>query len=116
MRSSPFSRSEFNNPSDPLLKVPDRSKELMTTFAQAAHGHKRDDVIVAAVNLLVNCIRQGNATATAAGGQYDEVVGRAKAFLMECYSPVGSRRNVFASRQDVIVPPDAVLKPFGRST
>jgi hypothetical protein len=60
-------------------------------------------VIGAAVNLLVNAIRQNVETRSGAERVFDELFGRAKNILLEQhYDPVtGKRRNIFPFTQHV---------------
>jgi len=95
------------NPKDPLSKediAPSNGRELFTQLSQVAHGFSAADVQSAAVNLLVNVVRQNHDTRYAAERAFDEIVGGAKNLLLEKhYDMVGKRRNIFPFDQ-VIVP------------
>lgn len=93
-----------HNPKDPMNKSgPDRERELFQMLGKVASGFDGDVVVGAAMNLLVNAIRQRCATRTEAERMFDELAGRSKNLLLEQhYDPVSNkRRNVFPFTQVV---------------
>jgi len=95
----------YVNPKDPLPKAgPDQQKEVFNLMAKAAHGFSSEDVMGAAVNLLVNALRQAHARRMTAEARYDEVTARAKELLMSHYDAMGQRRNIFPFHQHIVVP------------
>lgn len=93
-----------HNPKDPMSKSgPDRERELFQMIGKVATGFDGDVVVGAAINLLVNAVRQTCPTRQAAEKQFDDLVGKAKNLLLEQhYDPVSSkRRNVFPFTQVV---------------
>lgn len=93
------------NRNDPLHKpttAPLPARELFDRFSAVANGFGTSDVATAAVNLLVNVIRQQHASRSAAEKSFDEMLGRAKNVLLEQhYDLTGKRRNVFPFHQIV---------------
>lgn len=94
----------LNNPKDPLHKSPDAEKHLFTVLARAASGFTNDQVVGAAVNLLVNAIRQNNASRAAAMGASDKVHALMRQVIDAHYDAMGKRRNVFPFHQIIEVP------------
>lgn len=87
---------------DPLLKAStDNTRELFTRFAQQSHGFATEDVIGAAINLLVNGIRQTYPTRDKAEKQYDELMGRTKSVLLNHYDHSGRKQGVFPFTQTI---------------
>jgi hypothetical protein len=88
---------------DPLLDgalVPDRSRELFKAFCACATGCAQEDVLAAAINLLLNGIRQSCATQLEAAMVFDELSAKAKHLLLEAhYHGDGTRRNIFPFTQ-----------------
>lgn len=90
------------NEKDPLLKASaDNTRELFTRFAQQSHGFATEDVIGAAINLLVNSIRQTYSTREKAEKHYDELMGRTKSILLDHYDHVGRKNGVFPFTQTI---------------
>jgi hypothetical protein len=96
-------------PADPLHSdrvVPDRARELFGALSQCANGFSSDEVANAAINLLLNSIRQSHATQNGAARAFDEMAGRAKHLLLEAhYHGDGKRRNIFPYTQHLDVCP-----------
>ena len=64
-----------DNPKDPLKKTgPEAEQELLRRFGQMSSGFPNDVVIGAAINLLVNAVRQTYPTQQAASSRYDELL------------------------------------------
>lgn len=92
-----------NNPNDPLLKVDDRERELFMQMTKVAASFPIELVIGAALNLVVNAVRQGHAAQRSALDSYDSVASRGREVLAGHYDAVGKRRNVFPFHQRVEV-------------
>src|SRR6266566_1982183 len=93
-----------HNTKDPMRHInADQERVLFEAFNKASAGHDYAQVAGAAMNLLVNTIRQSCATRQQAERAFDELVGRSKNLLMERhYDPVSNkRRNVFPHTQVV---------------
>jgi hypothetical protein len=89
------------NPKDPLGQTPER--QLFELLSKVASGHDSKVVVGAAMNLLVNAVRQNHGTRQRAEHAFDELVGRTKNMLLEQhYDPVtNKRRNIFPFTQRV---------------
>ena len=71
----------------------DERAELTRAFAKLANGHKRDAVINASGNLVINAIRQNHTTFEEAEKEFDYLVERMRAALKENhYNESGNRR------------------------
>lgn len=94
----------LRNPKDPLHAGPEAAKELFRRFGALAHGFPADAVMDAALNILINAIRGGQATRAGAEKVFDELAGRSKHVLLERhYDNLGKRRNIFPFDQHVNV-------------
>lgn len=93
----------LRNNKDPLRKSgPDQQLELFRKFAAVAHGFGVDDVLGAAINMLVNGTRQAHADRSHAEAAFNERVGKAKQMLLDHYDSVtGKRRNIFPFTQHI---------------
>lgn len=92
------------NKHDPLaLRSSDNGRELFKQFSAMANGFTNADVLNAAINLVVNCIRQSQATRMGAMSRSDQIAAQVKQALDGCYDNAGNRRNVFAFDQNVNV-------------
>lgn len=81
-------------------------KELFEKFSQCAEGFSVENAMDAAINVLLNAIRQTYSTRDKAAKAFDEKMGRAKHLLLEKhYHGDGSRRNIFPFEQRIEVPP-----------
>lgn len=78
-----------------LLATPDNQRELFRRMSRAADGFSTEDVIGAAVNVLLNAIRQSQPTRTKAERRFDELFGRSKAVLLDHYDTLGRKRGIF---------------------
>jgi hypothetical protein len=90
------------NAQDPLRQRPDQERELFDRFSKAAVSFSADFVIGAALNLVLNAIRQVYPSRESAHKALDEKFGIMKGLLDRHYDPVtGKRRNVFPFTQVV---------------
>jgi acyl carrier protein phosphodiesterase len=91
----------LRNTKDPLRKSgPEAEQELFRALGRACNDFPRDVVLGAAMNLIVNAIRQEHAGRNAACNAFDEVMARTKAVLLDKhYDEMGKRRNVFPFHQ-----------------
>lgn len=80
--------------------------ELFAAVARQCAGHPLEHALSAAINLMVNAIREGVADRKDAEERIDELFGKAKTLLLDQhYDPVtGKRRNVFPFTQTMEVP------------
>jgi hypothetical protein len=86
--------------------VPDRPRELFAQLSKVCHGFSSEEVAAAAINLMINAIRQTNEMQSGAARSFDELAGRAKHLLLEQhYSGDGKRRNVFPHTQTLEIGP-----------
>lgn len=95
------------NPNDPLTKVgAEGQQELFQSLVSSSAGHPKDDVINAAVNLLINAVRQHCSTRAVAEKTFDEIVGRAKSLLLDAHydAATNKRRNIFPFHQVIEMP------------
>jgi hypothetical protein len=91
---------------DPLLNLIDQERLLFEAFKQAAIDRDYDVVVGAAINVIVNAIRQAEPTRTDAEAHWNEMVGRGKTLLLDHHydSVTGKRRNVFPYTQTIHMP------------
>ena len=90
---------------DPLQQTTDAGRTLFHKVCDAANGFPEDAVFNAAVNLMLNVIRQRHPTRAGAEKEIDALMGRAKALLLDQHYEVsGKRRNVFPFNQTIRVP------------
>jgi hypothetical protein len=110
MNGEPFDLKQVNGPqgkADPLKATEDIRRELFGRFSKAANGFAQRDVVYAAVNLILNSVRQSCAKQKQAEAMIDELMGHAKRTLLDQhYFPSGTRRNVFPFHQ--VIEPDVV--------
>jgi hypothetical protein len=93
------------NPKDPLNKVPENSYVLFSKLSAECEGFTAQDVVSAAVNLLLNALRQANPKRTNALRACDELTGKMKATLSEHYNEFsGERNNIFPFAQNLEMP------------
>lgn len=86
----------LRNPKDPLIKAgPPQGRELFNRFGMVADGFSHEQVIDAAINLIVNSVRQGNSNWSSAERAFDELFGRSKTILRDHFDANGKRRNIF---------------------
>jgi hypothetical protein len=86
---------------DPLLGLPEQERLLFKAFKQASAGKNVDAVLGAALNIVINTIRQMEPTRAEAEARYDALFGRAKTLLLERNydSVTGKRRTIFPFTQ-----------------
>ena len=91
---------------DPLINLPTQEKALFDAFSKAAAGRTADAVMGAAVNILINAIRQREPTRKEAEALWDTMFGRGKSLLLENHynSVTGKRRTVFPFTQTISAP------------
>ena len=92
--------------SDPLKNLPQNEKRLFDMITHASAGVPLDSVMGAAVNVLINAVRQNYALRKDAEQKFDELFGRGKQMLLaNHYDPVtGRRRTVIPHTQIVRMP------------
>lgn len=92
------------NPKDPLHNNPEAERVLFNALIQACNGFSHDQVAGAAVNVLINVLRQSNATREAAMSGADRLHATMRQVLDAHYDAMGRRRNVFPFHQVIEVP------------
>jgi selenocysteine lyase/cysteine desulfurase len=93
------------NEKDPLIKAsPNAERELFTLFAHAATGYSLEQVIGAAVNIVVNALRQVHATQPKAIADFDQLMAKTRELISLHYDNAGRRRNVFPFHQTIEMP------------
>ena len=80
-------------PKDNLKEGTDQAKVLFNAFGGIATGHTPDDVICAALNVVLNAIRQSTPRRHDAIAKFSDLYGRSMEALMEHYDPVTNRRR-----------------------
>jgi hypothetical protein len=91
----------LRNPKDPLHSNYEGPKELFERFAKASNGFPHEFVLDAALNVLINSVRQANSRRSGALKGFDEAVTKARAMLAEHYDGADNRRNIFPFHQVV---------------
>jgi predicted ATPase len=88
---------------DPLLGLPEQERLLFNAFKQASAGKNVDAVLGAALNIVINTIRQIEPTRKEAEARYDALFGRAKTLLIDRHydSVTGKRKTIFPFTQVV---------------
>lgn len=95
----------LRNPKDPLHQTgPEAEKELFKRYAQLSDGFPNEAVLGAALNIIINGVRQGHSSWMGAERQFDEIFGRTKTILRDHYDANGKRRNLFPFDQVIQVP------------
>lgn len=80
------------NGKDPILQAPDTQRELFNRFSRAADGFMTEDAITAAVNVLINALRQAHHTRAAADARFNELMSKTRSLLMDHYDGSGKRK------------------------
>jgi hypothetical protein len=89
-------------PKDPLAKSgPDQQRELFLAMAGVSRGHAIEEVVGAAVNIIVNALRQSYPQREKAIAAVDERAARMKQLLSECYTSGGRVKGVFPYNQTI---------------
>jgi hypothetical protein len=88
---------------DPLRTLRGQEEMLFRLFGSASTGKNADAVMGAAVNIIMNAIRQNYALRIDAEAKINELFGHAKQLLLANHydSVTGKRRNVFPHTQIV---------------
>lgn len=90
---------------DPLLIAsPDAQRELFSRMCREASGFTAEDVAGAAINILINAIRQAHGKRSDAERRYDELMARMKGVLMDHYDAGGRKKGIFPFNQNIVVP------------
>lgn len=92
------------NPKDPLHQQADAEKFLFSALAKVASGFTAEQVVGAALNLVVNAIRQANASEKGALDAADQAHAAMRKILIAHYDNAGKRRNIFPFHQMIEVP------------
>ena len=89
--------------SDPLRNLQGQEEMLFRIFSQASVGKNADAVMGAAINVLINAIRQNYPTRDGAEHKISELFGRAAQMLLANHydSVTGRRRTVIPHTQIV---------------
>ena len=96
---------------DPLNSAPAGARELFGNLSKVCHGFNNDDIIIAALNLVINAVRQNRARRDDAAELYDGAVTRGRHILLEeHYDAAGRRRGVYPFHQ--VITPEPVKNLF----
>ena len=94
---------EFVNSADPLKRT--EGADLFLKLTAQCVGHDYDEVASAALNLLLNALRQKHDSRMGAEAEYSEKTGRAHQMLLGHYDSVTGRRlSVFPHTQRINMP------------
>jgi hypothetical protein len=105
---------------DPLKHLPRQERVLFDMITHASTGMPVEVVMGAAINMLINAIRQNYVVMKDAEEKFNELFGRGKQMLLANHydSTTGRRRTVIPHTQVLRMPyvmdPDATRKPNGR--
>jgi hypothetical protein len=94
----------LNNPKDPLHQQADAENALFSALAKVANGFTSEQVVGAALNLVVNAIRQANASDKGALDAADAAHAAMRKILVAHYDNAGKRRNIFPFHQVIEMP------------
>lgn len=87
---------------DPMLKMSsDAQRVLFGQFCHAANGFSTEAVLGAAINMLVNAIRQSQPTRGKAEVRFDEIFGQTKQMLLNHYDSDGRKKGIFPFTQTI---------------
>jgi len=91
---------------DPLKGPPDQEHALFEQFKQASAGKNVDAVFGAAINILVNAIRQMEPSRKEAEARWDMLFGLGKTLLLDKHydSVTGKRKTIFPFTQVIRMP------------
>ena len=89
---------------DPMVKASfDHQRELFARFSKVANGFGSDAAIGAAMNVLINAIRQACPTWRQAEIVFDDTLGRSKQVLKDHYDAAGRKKGIFPYDQSISV-------------
>jgi hypothetical protein len=89
---------------DPLTKCPEPARELHARFGKIADGFNADDVINAALNIMINTLRQTYSRKKDADEAVDRLLAKTRQALDNHYYGNGTRRSIFPFHQVIEVP------------
>jgi hypothetical protein len=89
---------------DPLTNAPEPARELHARFGRIADGFQADDVINAALNIMINTLRQRYPKKKDADEAVDRLLAKTRQALADHYFANGSRRSIFPFHQVIEVP------------
>lgn len=91
---------------DPLKGLPEQERALFEVFKRAAAGKNVDCVLGAAVNILINVIRQMEPTRKEAEARWDMLFGRGKTLLIDRHydAVTGKKKTIFPFTQQINMP------------
>jgi hypothetical protein len=87
------------NGKDPILNNAEPARQLFHSFSQISHGFSTIDVVNAALNILINAVRQAEATQKGASETWDEWTTRSKSLLMDGYDSTGRKKGIYPYTQ-----------------
>ena len=97
---------------DPLLyNGPASQQDLFNKFSMLASGYPVDAAMGAAVNILINAVRQTFPLRTQAEDQWKSLMGQGMNILLSHYDPTTNRRRSTISFPQVLRAPQIVLDP-----
>lgn len=101
--------------SDPLPKnLPDYGRELFDRFGKAADGFASDAIISAAINLLVQVMRENYGKRDEVERRIDELAAKWKELTFRFYDPVTNRRRSNIPFTQRVTPPTLIIKDLLR--
>lgn len=90
---------------DPMVQATPKSElELFRRFGKEANGFTQEQVMGAALNLIVNALRQRHDKRKGAFEDYEQLTTKARGILAAHYDSLGKRRNVFPFHQTIEMP------------
>ncbi len=92
------------HPLDPFQKISEQQQLLFKRFTGVAHGFANAEVAGAALNILVNSIRQNAHSRVKAQQAMDQYVEQARNMLAEHYNGHGRKKGIFPYHQVIAVP------------
>ena len=81
---------------------PDQQRELFDKFRACANGHSTEDVIGAALNIMVNGMLQAHATSQTALESCEAMTAKMKTLLLAHYDAVTNKRRSTVPIEQVI--------------
>jgi hypothetical protein len=89
---------------DPLTMCAEPARELLYRFGKIADGFNADDVVNAALNVVINQLRQIYPDKKDAGEAVDRLIAKTRQALDDHYFANGARRSIFPFHQVIEVP------------